>query len=32
MTKIILAELANWLDVAWDTRIRGTVQADSYTP
>lgn len=32
MTKIILAELANWLDVAWNTRIRGTVQADSYTP
>lgn len=27
-----VAELANWLDVAWDTRIRGTVQADSYTP
>lgn len=26
-----VAELANWLDVAWDTRIRGTVQADSYT-
>ena len=32
MTKIILAELANWLDVAWNTRVRGTVQADSYTP
>lgn len=27
-----VAELANWLDVAWNTRIRGTVQADSYTP
>ena len=27
-----VAELVNWLDVAWDTRIRGTVQADSYTP
>lgn len=27
-----IKELANWLDVAWDTRIRGTVQADSYTP
>lgn len=27
-----VAELANWLDVAWDTRVRGTVQADSYTP
>ena len=26
-----VAELANWLDVAWDTRVRGTVQADSYT-
>ena len=27
-----VAELANWLDVAWNTRVRGTVQADSYTP
>lgn len=27
-----VAELANWLDIAWHTRIRGTVQADSYTP
>lgn len=26
-----VAELANWLDIAWHTRIRGTVQADSYT-
>ncbi|MFR5872717.1 MAG: DUF859 family phage minor structural protein [Hominenteromicrobium sp.] len=27
-----VAELANWLDIAWHTRVRGTVQADSYTP
>lgn len=27
-----VAELTGWLDIAWHTRIRGTVQADSYTP
>lgn len=26
-----VAELSGWLDIAWHTRIRGTVQADSYT-